>query len=273
MFIPLDTCTDEFSKESAAFGFCTACGKQHSLPYGAAKFYARQLRKQLEDKGDMLLPIPDAVENQQEIQQQIDALEGNPRYSMEYLWGKALGQMLGVMVCQKGDGTIGIVRAFSGQYDRLYEIPGWVPPVMDLARYNAVNSAGNKIVNDYSDRIEALDSSDQALLQQLKRERKACSRSLMDELYGLYILGNFNGEKKPLKDVFYSKQGMRTGTADCCAPKLIHYAQQNQLTPLGIAEFFYGAENKSQTRQHGKFYEACEEKCQPILGFMLCGLP
>ncbi len=272
MFIPLDTYTDEFSEEASAFGHCVACGVSHSLPYGSAKFYACALRQELEAKGDMLLPIPDGVTDQQKIQAQVDALAGNPRYSMDYLWGSALGQMLGIMVCRKQDGTVGLVRAFSGQYDRLYEIPGWAPPVMDLAQYNAVNSVGNKIVNGYTDRINALAPSDKVLLQQLKQERKSRSRSLMDELYGLYILGNFSGDKKPLKEVFYSKQGMRTGTADCCAPKLIHYAQQNQLTPLGIAEFFYGAENKSQTRQHGKFYEACEEKCQPILGFMLCGL-
>ncbi|WP_051177035.1 hypothetical protein [Halodesulfovibrio aestuarii] len=272
MFIPLDTCTDEFSEEAAAFGYCPVCGVTHSLPYGAAKFYAHKLRQELEAKGDMLLSIPDGVAEQQELQARLDALAGNSRYSTDYLWGKALGQMLGIMVCRKQDGTVGIVRAFSGQYDRVYEIPGWAPPVMDLVRYNAVNSAGNKIVNEYTDWINILAPSEKALLQQLKQERKARSRSLMNELYALYILGNFKGEKKPLKEVFHSKQGMRTGTADCCAPKLIHYAQQNQLTPLGIAEFFYGAENKSQTRQHGMFYEACEEKCQPILGFMLCGL-
>ncbi|SIN92964.1 hypothetical protein [Halodesulfovibrio marinisediminis] len=273
MFIPLDTCTDEFSKEAAAFGYCATCGVTHSLPFGAAKFYARQLREQLEIKGDMLLPVPDGVENQREIQAQLDGLAGNPRYSMDYLWGIALGQMLGVMVCKKQDGTIGIVRAFSGQYDRLYEIPGWAPPVMNLVRYNEVYSVGNKVVNEYTERINAVAPSETLLLQQLKRERKVCSRSLMDELYDLYVLENFKGERKTLRDVFYSRHGMRTGTADCCAPKLINYAQQHQLTPLGIAEFFYGTENKSQTRQHGNFYEACEEKCQPILGFMLCGLP
>lgn len=272
MFIPLDSCAEEFSEDAAAFGYCTACGKMHSLPYGSAQYYARTLLAELEAKGDMLLAVPEGVEGRQELQAQLDSLEGNPRYSMDYLWGKALGQMLGVMVCKKQDGTVGIVRAFSGQYDRIYDIPGWAPPVMNLSRYNAVNAAGSKVVNEYSDRIDSLAAHEKELLQQLKKERKACSRALMDELYALYILGNFKGEKKPLKEVFHSTQGMRTGTADCCAPKLIHYAQENRLIPLGIAEFFYGAENKSQTRQHGKFYEACEEKCQPILGFMLCGL-
>lgn len=277
MFIPLTELEGEFSQERSAFGYCRDCGEVHSLPFGQAKHYARLLMAELEAKGDMLLPIPESVPEQEAIQAQVDALEGNPRYSMEYLWGKALGQMLGIMVCQRQDGTVGIVRAFSGQYDRLYEIPGWVPPVMDLAEYNRVNSAGNKLVNEYSERVDALaqrvkSKEEQTQLQELKRERKACSRELMNKLYDLYVLQNFTGEKRSLRETFFSKHGMRTGTADCCAPKLITYAQRHNLKPLGIAEFFYGAENKSQTRQHGTFYEACKEKCQPILGFMLCGL-
>lgn len=272
MFIPLEELPDEFSTEIAAHGYCNACGREHSLPYGHARYFARKLLAELEKKGDMLLPVPPSVENSAELQEQVDALQGNPRYSLDYLWGKALGQMLGIMVCRKQDGTHGIVRAFSGQYDRLYQIPGWVSPVMDLDRYNSVNAAGSRVVNAYSDQIDALDNSDSTLLQQLKKERKACSRALMAKLYSLYVLRNFRGQQNLLTEAFYSEHGMRTGTADCCAPKLLHYAQQNNLTPLGIAEFFYGAENRSQTRQHGTFYEACKEKCQPILGFMLCGL-
>ncbi|MCG8532492.1 MAG: hypothetical protein MI749_17770 [Desulfovibrionales bacterium] len=277
MFIPLTVLEGEFLHDTAAHGMCRDCGTVHSLPFGQAKHYARLLMAELEAKGDMLLPIPTSVGDHERIQAEVDALAGNPRYSMEYLWGKALGQMLGVMVCRQQDGTVGIVRAFSGQYDRLYEIPGWAPPVVDLAEYNRVNSAGNKVVNELSERVDALaaraESNDElAALQELKRQRKACSRELMDKLYNLYVLQNFKGEKRLLREAFYSRQGMRTGTADCCAPKLITYAQRHGLTPLGIAEFFYGAENKSKTRQHGTFYEACREKCQPILGFMLCGL-
>ena len=271
MFIPLTELEGEFSHDVSAYGYCRDCGVVHSLPFGQAQHYAGLLLAELEAKGDMLLPIPESVPEREAIQAQVDALEGDPKYSMEYLWGKARGQMLGIMVCQREDGTVGIVRAFSGQYDRLYEIPGWVPPVMDLERYNAVNSVGNKVVNEYTERINALGADEHLLRQEMKRERKECSRALMEKLFSLYVLQNFKGEQRVLRDAFHSKEGMRTGTADCCAPKLISYAQRNNLTPLGIAEFFFGAENKSQTRQHGTFYDACKEKCQPILGFMLCG--
>ena len=85
-------------------------------------------------------------------------------------------------------------------------------------------------------------------------------------------LTNFRGETKPLNDIFQDKNGIPTGTGDCCAPKLLNFAVKNNLTPLGLAEFYWGKENKSATRQHGRFYQSCTSKCQPILGFMLCGL-
>lgn len=39
-----------------------------------------------------------------------------------------------------------------------------------------------------------------------------------------------------------------------------------------VAEFWMGAPPPSGGRTDGEFYTACEERCQPILGFMLCGL-
>jgi hypothetical protein len=75
-----------------------------------------------------------------------------------------------------------------------------------------------------------------------------------------------------LSEVFTGK-AMPTGTGECCAPKLLHHAAVHGLTPLGLAEFYIGRENRSATRAHGRFFAPCEEKCRPILGFLLCGLP
>ncbi|MFZ1986822.1 MAG: hypothetical protein WAU91_20595, partial [Desulfatitalea sp.] len=59
---------------------------------------------------------------------------------------------------------------------------------------------------------------------------------------------------------------------DCCAPKLLNAAAKQKLAPKSLAEIFWGRTNRSGTRQQGIFYTACPEKCQPILGFMLCGI-
>lgn len=75
-----------------------------------------------------------------------------------------------------------------------------------------------------------------------------------------------------IEEAFCEDKGIPTGTGDCCAPKLLNYAARNRLKPIGISEFFFGRENKSETRKHGEFYPSCKIKCEPILGFMLCGL-
>ena len=94
----------------------------------------------------------------------------------------------------------------------------------------------------------------------------------MKDLHATYLLTNFRGESKSLTDVFLGTSGIPTGTGDCCAPKLLNYAAKHNLTPLGISEFYIGKENRSKTKEHGTFYPACSSKCQPILGFLLCGL-
>jgi hypothetical protein len=94
----------------------------------------------------------------------------------------------------------------------------------------------------------------------------------MLDIHGLYRLTNFRGETASLEEAFIGSNGIPTGTGDCCAPKLLNYAAKNNLRPLGISEFFWGKENRSGGHRHGAFAASCAEKCQPILGFMLCGL-
>jgi hypothetical protein len=102
--------------------------------------------------------------------------------------------------------------------------------------------------------------------------RKQLSQRWMQEIHTLYSLSNFRGQKRPLNEVFTGTGGIPTGTGDCCAPKLFNQAVKENLQPLGLTEFYWGRENASQTRQHGRFYPSCASKCAPILGFMLCGL-
>ena len=42
--------------------------------------------------------------------------------------------------------------------------------------------------------------------------------------------------------------------------------------PIWLAEIYWGKANRSGTRMQGIFYSPCQEKCQPLLGFMLCGI-
>ena len=102
-------------------------------------------------------------------------------------------------------------------------------------------------------------------------QRKQLSQELMKELHALYVLHNFHGEARGLVDVFPIDKGIPTGAGDCCAPKLLNYAAENNLKPVGLLEFYWGKDSRSGTRRHGHFYSSCIEKCYPILGFLLCG--
>ena len=104
---------------------------------------------------------------------------------------------------------------------------------------------------------------------ELKQQRKALSRQLQAQLHENLWLTNFAGESLPLTDLMLG--GIPTGTGECCAPKLLHYAASIGLKPLAIAEFWWGA--SSTNKVQGQFYGACEDRCQPLMGFLLSGLP
>lgn len=106
---------------------------------------------------------------------------------------------------------------------------------------------------------------------QLKRQRQELSRQLQTTLHTVYTLTNFAGTSANLMDLALATP-LPTGTGDCCAPKLLHFAATYQLKPLAMAEFWWGPPSSTGNKQPGQFYAACQERCQPIMGFLLSGL-
>ncbi|MCH7400474.1 pseudouridine synthase [Belliella kenyensis] len=111
-------------------------------------------------------------------------------------------------------------------------------------------------------------------LSSLKSERKERSQKLQDRLFDEYQFLNGKGELKSLKQIFLKELDLPIPAAagECAAPKLLHYAYAHQLTPIAMAEFWWGRSPKSEIRKHGEFYPACRSKCEPILGHMLQGI-
>ncbi len=111
-------------------------------------------------------------------------------------------------------------------------------------------------------------------IKNLKQKRKKRSAQLQQRLFDNYIFLNVLTEEKSASAIF-SNIALKTppaGTGDCCAPKLLQYAFLNQLKPIAMAEFWWGASPKKEIRHHAYFYPACNSKCKPILGHMLSGL-
>ncbi|OYQ62119.1 RNA pseudouridine synthase [Pseudanabaena sp. SR411] len=107
-------------------------------------------------------------------------------------------------------------------------------------------------------------------MQILKQQRRELSRTLQAQLHNTYVLTNFAGETRSLRELI-TEGAMPTGMGDCCAPKLLHYAATHNLTPIAMAEFWWGNPSLDGYKIQGEFYGACVERCQPLMGFLLSG--
>jgi tRNA pseudouridine32 synthase/23S rRNA pseudouridine746 synthase len=108
----------------------------------------------------------------------------------------------------------------------------------------------------------------------LKEKRKVLSNQLQQQIFDNYFFLNALGEQKSLGAIFENTADMKpiAGSGECAAPKLLQHAYNNNLTPICLAEFWWGQAPKSEIRLHKQFYPACKSKCEPILGHMLEGL-
>ena len=243
-------------REISAHGFCSNCQKEHFLPTGRSKNVCYALTAKLAGHGH--LGFLEHFSRQQD-------------YSMADLFGDARGKMFGVLEGVDPRGNSVILYAFSGQINGQWVVPGWAPPLFDLQEWKNVNDDTEKTIKNYTTRIINHTGSANEL-QNLKRARKELSQQLMKELHSLYTVKNFRGESAPLHSFYSEKRGIPTGAGDCCAPKLLNHAFARSITPVSMAEFYWGKTNRSQLKKHGCFYPTCRDKCYPLLGFMLCGL-
>jgi len=210
-----------------------------------------------------------------EKQQTIELFQTAPQYRhllvTDDLFGQSRGKMFGVLEGIRQNGRTVRLYAFSGQFNGLWNVPGWAPPLFDVREFLQVNNPEEKRIKALGKALEK-EALHCAGWYAARRERRKRSRRLMENIHALYRLTNFHGETASLREAFCGPTGIPTGTGDCCAPKLLNQAAILHIKPLGIAEFFWGRENRSKSRRHGHFYSSCSSKCEPILGYLLCGL-
>lgn len=114
----------------------------------------------------------------------------------------------------------------------------------------------------------------QQQINTLKETRKRKSNELQQRLFRQYTFLDAYRNQKSLLDIFSKTIHLKppAGAGECAAPKLLQYAYNHELTPLCMAEFWWGASPKSEVRKHLQYYPSCRGKCEPILGHMLNGL-
>ena len=150
-------------------------------------------------------------------------------------------------------------------------------------RYAALLEAAEAEVEAYNRKIA-----------ELKSTRKRKSDHLQRWLFSQFTFLNAHGERSDLLSIFrnyyllhspksvlathYAAMGEQitlfppSGTGECCEPKLLQYAFTHGMRPVEMAMFWWGDPPKTEIRQHGQFYPACNGKCKPLLTWMLKGM-
>ena len=111
-------------------------------------------------------------------------------------------------------------------------------------------------------------------IEALKAERRNRSAALQQKLFQQFNFLNSKGETKNLCAIFEEtvQKTPPAGAGECAAPKLLQYAYLSGLSPIAMAEFWWGESPKTEIRHHGYYYPSCRGKCEPILRHMLQGL-
>ena len=189
------------------------------------------------------------------------------------------GKMFGVLVVSAPDGTIGYLRGFSGMINGAWDADGWVPATFDREARDRVWIPGEQEMLDVTAQRAALlatvpedaNSPDArrvaAAIRTLDDARTARSRTLMRQIQDCYHFSNARGEVRALRSLFAPAEPP-AGAGDCAAPKLLAHAYRLGLTPLALAELWWGAPASTGDRRAGVFYAACRGKCLPILTHM-----
>ena len=193
------------------------------------------------------------------------------------------GKMFGVLVVKDENLSIGYLGAYSGQIGGRADWDDFVPAVYDYLQPDGhfkMTERQRTGINHYVDKLSRssiclLDlekkESLEAELMELKHRRHAMSKDLQKWLFSKFVMLNNRGEKRDLNEIFKVQLNKLppSGSGECCAPKLLQYAFMHNLIPLSIAEFWLGTLPNAENRENNHFYGACENKCRPILNFML----
>ncbi|MBN8232307.1 RluA family pseudouridine synthase [Corallococcus macrosporus] len=204
----------------------------------------------------------------------------------EALWRTGGGKMFGVLVVAAPGGRVGFLSAFSGMLNGAWNVEGFVPPLFDPLDRDAFWPAGEAELATLEQRHAELTREAAALraqglvhplrdaearLTEVEHVRAERSRALWRQVTQGYVIPNARGETQTLAALFAPKPPPG-GAGDCAAPKLLAYAFRQGLTPLVLAEFWWGAPPLDGRRESGAYYPACDNKCGTVLPFMLQGL-
>lgn len=183
------------------------------------------------------------------------------------------GVMIGALVCTDKNGQKINLASLSGTSRKFasdFPITDFVP-VGCIVPPEKIDSALEKNDAEIHRLTKILE--DEGLSEEERKKIHAQRKKLTDEslsnVHKLYSFRCMDGKKITLGEIC-RKKGIAlppTGTGECSGPKLLHYAFENGLHPVSMAEIYFG--KSTQSRESGKIYPPCDERCGIILPEML----
>ena len=187
----------------------------------------------------------------------------------EYNFETKKGKMFGILVVQRENNSYGYLGTISGELARDEKCDKFVPSIFDDSTDDFFINKGMTELAEMGKAIKM--AAKPTEINKLTEARKQKSFALQQRLFENYEFTTAEGNKKKVLQIFTdSAHGNPPAAAgECAAPKLLQYAFSHQLTPIAIAEFWWGNPSKNKEREPLGFYPACKNKCRPILEFML----
>lgn len=239
---------------NGCYGFCPRCNEIHTLGAGNTRSHAQALMRQLIELGRLDVDVSET--------------HADPNLRLDRLFPGDRGHMFGVLECIDGTGDTVVLKAFSSLRGGIRFVRGWVPPNISQANYDRVITPQETAIKQVSLHWQREDDPEKKA--HFAQERAARSKALWNEMKTLYRFYNFAGQEATIDDLF-KDTGVPGGVGECCAPKLLCEAAKQGLRPLGLSEFYWGPTTTYDGKSAGQFYPCCEQRCRPLLGFLLCG--
>jgi len=177
------------------------------------------------------------------------------------------GVMLGCLVSADAEGNRIVLCACSGISKKIivkenpdsseWELNGEkyiiVSPVVSAEEIDKALKKNDEEIHSLTDQIKKGNPD----VNNLKERRKLLCDESLEEVRKLY---NFKSLYNP-----FSLAGsfLPTGTGDCCEPKLINYALEQNLKPVSLAQIFYGETGSGLSRRVGCGEDASLKRLSP----------